>query len=143
MRNLKFFVVTQTVSQYPAVVKESFERGLIYPYPHFYIYKHDYADIDEKYSIVKMRPLSERCGNVRDSTLNGTGIGIVIHNPDKSELSEEALQGVAVIIKTIIDDFGIIQYQIVTDEISDDAFVDTTYLPALISTTPSIFNKRI
>ena len=143
MRKLNFFVITQTKSQYPAVVKESFEKGLVYPQPHFYIFKRDYNDKEEEYTITKMRPIAERCATVRDSQLNRAGIGIVLHNPDGKNLTEEAKQKIAMIIKSLSDDFGIIQYQIVTDEISEDAFVDTTYLAALVARTPSMFNKRI
>lgn len=143
MRSLKFFVITQTKDEYPAVVDKSFKKGMIYPGPHFYIFKMDYTPGKEEYQIAKMRPIFERCGTVRDSLLNATGIGITIHNPSGEDLSEDAKQKIAMIIKTLSDDFGIIQYQIVTDEISDDAFVDTTYLPALVASTPSIFNKRI
>jgi hypothetical protein len=143
MRPIKFFVVTQTDKQYPAIVEDSFEKGMIYPAPHYYIFKMDYNSDDEEYKIIKMRPLFERCGTVRDSILNANGVGILIHNPDGSALSESAKQKIAMVIKSLVDDFGIIQYQIVSDEISDEAFVDTTYLPALVSATPSMFNKRI
>lgn len=116
---------------------------MIYPAPHFYIFKMDYKSETEEYQIAKMRPIAERCGTVRDSSLNAAGVGITIHNPSGEDLSEDAKQKIAMIIKTLADDFGIIQYQIVTDEISDDAFVDTTYLPALVASTPSIFTRRI
>ena len=143
MRQIKFFVITKTKDEYPAVVEKSFEKGMIYPAPHYYIFKMDYDNTDEEYSIVKMRPIVERCGTVRDSLLNNNGIGIVIHAPNGEELSEEVNNKIAMIIKSTIDDFGIIQYQIVTDEILEDAFVDTTYLPALVAKTPSIYTKRI
>lgn len=141
MRNISFFVVTQTKDGYPDVVSKSFEKGMIYPSPHIYIFKQD--DADENYSYVKMRPLFERCGTVRDSRMNNNGIGIVLYNPTGSPITESAKKLIATIIKNFIDDFGIIQYQIVTDEISDDAFVDTLDLPALIDIAPSAFNKRI
>ncbi len=143
MRKLNYFVITKTQDQYPAVVSKSFEKGMIYPAPHYYIFKMDYSDPDEEYKVVRMRPLAERCGTVRDSALNMAGIGILVHTPNNEELTEEVQNKIAVIIKSTIDDFGIIQYQIVTDEISDDAFVDTTYLPALVAKTPSMFTKRI
>lgn len=142
MRKIGFFVVTQTTEEYPAVVKSSFEKGMIYPSPHIYIFKMDPLDSEEDIKIVKMRPMSERCGTVRDSQLNRAGVGIVIHNPTKSEFSEKLKQKVAIAIKSIVDDLGIIQYQIVTDEVSEDAFVDVLDLPALVDITPSIFTKR-
>ncbi len=143
MRNLKFFVITQTKNIYPQIVEESFTRGMIYPAPHYYIFKMDYYDNEEEYKIVRMRPISERCGTVRDSLLNEHGVGILIHNPSGDKIKDSLNQKIAMIIKNIIDDFGIIQYQIVSDEISDDAFVDTVFLPAAVSATPSIFTKRI
>ena len=141
MRSISFFVITQTKSEYPKVVEESFKKGMIYPSPHVYIFKMD--EKEEDYSYVRMRPLSERCGTVKDSRLNNNGIGIVLYNPSGSPVNEKAKKLIAVIIKNFIDDFGIIQYQIVTDEMSDESFIDTLDFPALIDVTPSTFNKRI
>lgn len=143
MRPIKFFVITQTKLEYPGVVEDSFTKGMMYPAPHFYIFKMDDNDENEEYKVVKMRPINERCGIVRDSSLNATGVGIVAFNPSGDVFSGELKQVIATLIKGISDDFGIIQYQIVSDEVNEDNFVNTTELPALVSITPSIFNKRI
>ena len=141
MRNLSYFVVTQTEEDYPSVVQSSFSKGMVYPAPHVYIFKVNPAD--EDYTYVRMRPIHERCGTVRDSRLNNNGIGILIQNKNRGNLDEKVKKLISNIIKNFIDDFGIIQYQIVTDEVNDDTFVDTLDLPLLISIAPSAFNKRI
>lgn len=113
---------------------------MIYPYPHAYIYKMD--ESDEEYTFVRMRPLHERCATVRDSRLNNNGIGIVLYNPTGNPLTEKAKKLIATVIRNFVDDFGIIQYQIVTDESSADAFVDTLDFPAMVDASPSAFTKR-
>ncbi len=140
MRPLNFFVVTQTTEQYPAVMDSSFERGLIYPYPHIYVYKLD--DSDDEYFVAKMRPLSERCATVRDSRLNNTGVGIVVYNPKKLPINDKLLTLLATIIKTISDDLGLKDYQIVSDDMNMDKFLDVFGLNAKVATIPSAFTRR-
>lgn len=140
MRPINFFVVTQTSDQFPSINDISFDRGLIYPYPHIYIFK---ADEDEdEYHVVKMRPLSERCATVRDSRLNNTGVGIVIYNPTKKAMNDKLLTLIASIIKTISDDLGVNKYQIVSDDMNMDNFIDVFGLDAKVAITPSSFTKR-
>ncbi len=139
MRPLNFFVVTQTLEQYPSVVETSFSRGLLYPYPHFYIYM---LEGEDDYSVVKMRPLSERCATVRDSRLNSTGVGIVVLNPTFSPMTDKLITTIASLIKTISDDMGMKDYQIVSDDINPKSFIDTFLLPAKVAIIPSIFTKR-
>jgi len=143
MRGIQYFVLTQTDKEYPAMVSESFSRGMVYPSPHFYIFRMDDSDDAEDYKILKPRPISQRCGTVRDSRLNNNGIGIMVYNPSGKKLNPVLEQTIASIIKNTAEDLGIIKYQIVTDEVNKDAFVDTIYINALVNSTPSMFTKRI
>jgi len=134
-------VITRTEDQLPFIVDSSFERGLIYPYPHVFIFKID--DSEDEYNYVKMRPLGERCATVRDARLNNTGIGIVLYNIDSEEMNEKLKTLVATIIKTITDDLCIKDFTVVTDEINQDKFVNTFGVQAKVSLIPSMFSSRL
>lgn len=143
MRAINYFVLTQTKNEYPAMVADSFEKGMVYPAPHFYVFRMDDNDESEDYKVLKPRPLSQRCGTVRDSRLNNNGIGVMIFNPSGKKLNPKLEQTIASIIRNTAEDLGIIDYQIVTDEVDGESFVDTIYINALVGSTPSMFTKRI
>lgn len=140
MRQISSFVIVRTDSNPYEITKESFEHGMIYPAPHTLIFKMDESDL--KYTLQKMRPIAERCAVVRDSRLNNIGYGIVV-NSKTSTMNATLSRMVGMVIKSIVDDIGISQYEILSDEANMDRFIDTFELPAIIATIPSIFNKRI
>jgi len=139
MRQISNFVVTRTDKNLPAVLDESFTAGLVYPYPHFYIFKGD--ENEEEYSMLKLRPLAERCANIRDSRLNNNGVGIVVMTED-SRPNEKLVTFIANIIKFVVDDIGISDYNVVTDEINSDKYMDVFYIPSKIETLPSSFTRN-
>ncbi len=141
MRRINSFVITKTEEDLPSIVRSSFDRGLIYPYPHVFIFKMD--DSETEYNFVKMRPLGERCATVRDSRLNNIGVGIVVHGLQGDEMNEKMKTLVATVIKTIIDDMCIDNFSIVTDEVNPDKFVDIFGLKAKVSLIPSMFSSRL
>jgi hypothetical protein len=110
-----------------------------YPYPHAYIFKGD--ESEEEYSMIRLRPLGERCGNVRDSRLNNIGIGIVV-KMETETLDEKARTAVANTIKFIADDLCMERYSILSDEVNPDKFVDTFGIEAKIALLPSLFVKN-
>jgi len=139
MRKIDTFVITRTTGNYPAIVQESFDHGMKYPYPHIYIFKGDESEDD--YSLLRLRPICERCGNIRDSRLNNSGIGIVIMT-DSPIMNEKIETIVANSIRLMIDDLCIENYEIVTDEINEDKFVDVFGIDAKVATLPSMFTKN-
>ena len=139
MRPINYFVVTRTTEDFPAVQKNSFDRGMIYPAPHMYIYK--MSEEDTSYSMSRMRPMAERCGTIRDSALNGAGYGILV-KADSKDMDPALRQAVAIVIKSVADDLGLENYQIVSDEVNEDKFLVTFEIPALIAKIPSVFTKR-
>jgi hypothetical protein len=139
MRKVNAFVITRTAENYPAVVKNSFSRGMEFPYPHYYVFKG--ADNEEEYSYMKLRPSSARCGNIRDSRLNNIAMGITIMTNDPV-LNEKAKTTIANIIKFVSEDLGMEKYTIYTDETNSDKFVDIFGLEAKVSLLPSSFNRN-
>ena len=139
MRKINKFVVTRTNDTYPAIVEKSKQAGLVYPYPHFYIYKDEETG---EYLTTKGRPLAERCANIRDSALNNTGIGIVIKS-ETSELDEDAEMVIGRIIALTAEELGITAYIIVTDEVSEKNFVDITRLQRYVNSIPMMYQKLI
>ena len=139
MRNISSFVVTKTTDQFPNVAPISFGKGLVYPYPHVYIFN---TEVGEDYSYVKMRPLNERCATVRDSRQNNIGVGIVLYKGDDTPIDEKMKTLAATIIKHIIDDLGIKEYTIVSDEMNADNFVDVFDIDYKVQSLPSSFSKR-
>lgn len=141
MRKINSFVITKTEEQLPSIVKSSFDRGLIYPYPHIFIFKTD--ENENEYSYVKMRPLGERCATVRDSRLNNNGVGVVVYNLHGDTLNDKLKTLIATIIKAIVDDLCINSFSVVTDEVNRDKFVDVFGVEAKVHSIPSMFSKRI
>ncbi len=140
MRAINYFVITRSKLDSMAIANESFGHSMMYPSPHMFVFKNS---PDEKvYSMSRMRPMSERCATIRDSELNNTGYGIVVRC-DTKEMDAALKRAVGIVIKSVADDIGIKEYQIVSDEINEDRFVDTFELPSIIATIPSVFNKRI
>ena len=140
MRAINYFVITRTELDSFAITEESFKRGMMYPAPHMLVHKDDPEA--KLYSMARMRPMSERCANIRDSELNNTGYGIVVRCSSK-DMDAALKRAVGIVIKSVADDIGIKDYQIVSDEVNEDNFVDTFELSSIIATIPSIFNKRI
>jgi hypothetical protein len=139
MRVINSFVITKTDENLPSVLSNSFKNGMVYPYPHVYIFKGD--ESEEEYSFVRLRPLASRCGNIRDSRLNNNAVGIVLMTKE-SILNEKQKTLIANIIKYIIEDVGIEKYSIYTDEINKDRFVDVFGIEAKISLAPSSFTRN-
>ena len=133
------FVITRTENDFSEIAEESFSHGMVYPYPHFFVFMVD--DASKDYAFVKMRPLVERCGNIRDSALNNNGVGIVVKT-DGEKLDEKANHLIAVIIKSIIDDLGVKNHSIVSDEVNNSRFVDTFDIAAKVVKIPSQFAKN-
>ncbi len=140
MRNISSFVITKTMDQFPNIVPISFGRGLLYPYPHIYIFN---TEKGEEYNYVYMRPLNERCATVRDSLLNNNAVGVVLYKKDDSPIDEKMTTLVATLIRKIIDDLGIKEYSVHSDEINKDNFVDVFDIDSKIQTIPSSFSKRL
>ena len=136
MRRLNAFVVTRTDEQLPEVVRSSFDRGMIYPYPHIFIYRED-----DEYQFMKLRPLASRCANIRDSRLNNIGVGIVLYG--EGEVIDEKLRTlIATIIRNIVDDLGIETFEVVSDETSKQGFVDVFGIREKAENIPSMFSRR-
>jgi len=139
LRKISSFVITRTTDIYPAVVEKSKKAGLLYPYPHFYIWKDEVSGV---YQTKKTRPLSERCANIRDSRLNNSGVGIVV-NTDNATLDEEAEKVIGGIIAFIIEELGIYSYTIVTDELKHEKFVDVTRIQRWVASTPPSYARLL
>ena len=139
MRNISSFVITKTTDRFPDISPISFSRGLIYPYPHIYIFN---TEKGEDYNYVKMRPLNERCATVRDSIQNNSGVGIVLYKGDSTPIDEKMKTLAATLIRFIIDDLGIEKYTLVSDETDAEKFIDVFDIDAKIQTLPSSFTKR-
>ncbi len=139
MRQINTFVVTRTKENLPLVIENSFKVGLRYPYPHYYIFKGD--ENEEEYSMLKLRPLGQRCGNVKDSRLNNVGVGIVI-KMESEQMDEKLKTFLANLINFIAEDLAIDKYTILSNEISPDNFVDTFGIEAKIALAPSSFTSN-
>ena len=140
MRAIDTFYVTKTRNDYPAIIREAREIGFLYPAPHVFITRLDFNDPESKYFAMRLRPLSHRCATVRDSRINNNGVGIVIQSLD-DHILESALLIAASEIKNIIEDLGIVNYNIVTDEIDKERRVETMTLESKVSIVPSKFTR--
>jgi len=140
MRVIDTFFITKTTENYAGIIREAKKIGFLYPAPHVFITKIDFSDPDSKYFPMRLRPLSERCATVRDSRINNNGVGVVIHSED-GIIRESAIIVAATEIKNIIEDLGIKNYNIVTDEINEDRKVDTMQIEGKVPIIPSKFTR--
>lgn len=144
MRVIRNFVVVRTSKPYPDVSDESRGVGLLYPSPHFYVYKFDFNDDSEPWKHIRGRPFCEPTPLVRDSVMSKSSLGIMILTDESDKrVRYGAMQHVASIIKNTSDDLGMSQYGIITDEVDNSRFVDSLALQAMISKSQSIFSKRV
>ena len=140
MRRVDTFFVVKTDLGYDGQIRQGKEVGLLYPAPHVLVTKIDFSDPESIYIPKRMRPISARCGLIRDSRINNNGVGIAIHAPN-GDIAEHALLVAAAEIKNIIEDLGIVNYVVQTDENNEDRRIDTMQLEAKIASIKSIFIK--
>ena len=142
MRQIKNFLITRTKLQYPEVSEKSKGIGMIYPMPHFYVYKFEQESKEEYPKHLRGRPYSEKCALMREGLIASNAIGIMIYAPT-DVIPKDVVQLVGSIIRLVADDLGIKNYGILTDEINNENRVDVLEFYTAAEKSPSIFSKRI
>jgi len=135
MRTISRFVIVRGFgNNFEEMVAFSKQIGFEYPMAHYYIE----AGKNNEVFTLRGRPLSSRCAVMRDSFIMDSGVGIVVSSEDKN-IDKTVSNSISKIIKTLIDELGIKNYKIVSDEINEDNRVDISMInPSII---PSDFVK--
>jgi hypothetical protein len=90
---------------------------------------------------MRLRPLSARCATLRDSRLNNSGVGVVIHAPKDTQIVESAILLAASEIKFVIEDLGLENYSFFTNQVDKNSYVDIMYLQSKIPLVQSRFSR--
>lgn len=116
MRKINRFVICRGFGNtYEDMVSLSKSIGLEYPMAHYFI---DIGKNDEIF-IFRGRPLKSNCALLRDSFLMEHGIGIVVQS-NETKIPYSASKRISKIIKDLIDDLGIEDYRIISDELDEE-----------------------
>ena len=142
MRQIKNFLIVKTELQYPEVSEKSKDIGMLYPMPHFYVYKFEQDSKEEAPKHLRGRPYAAKCALMREGIIASNSIGIMIYAPT-GIISKDTVQLVGSIIKLVADDLGIKNYGILTDEINNENRVDILEFYTATEKSPSIFSRRI
>jgi len=121
MRNIRKFVVVTGYGNNPdEIITTSRKIGFEYPMPHYFI-----VDVKGYPTALKMRPTGSRCATIRDEKIAEEGIGIVVSGTTPA-ISKDASNLISKIIKSVIDDLGLKQVEIISDELQPDHRVNIT-----------------
>ena len=143
MRQINTIYVIQTGAYLHDIVQEAREIGFLYPAPHIYITKHSFDDDEEPFVVERPRPLCHPCALVRDSRISTGAIGVALHVPS-GNIPISQLATAAAELSKIIEDIGISDYQILTNEHKKDAQIPQSSISTLysaIANYPSYFNR--